>query len=275
MTAQTPENLIFEGETHKMCSIPLCWEKASMFGRGIAFSTGLRRGYIGTWEIVDDRLYLVDIEGSLADGTMADLETVFPGCGGRVFADWYSGTVRLPQGKLLQYVHLAFGSTYERDLLLEFDKGVLKSRRERVNDVPEMAIIPVGDPLQQEPEETEPETGLQILLKPFREICKWVAWEYTSARRTGAYRRISERKLRKWPDDLREIYEQAMPLSSFLEILYPIEDELKRLAKMPPGEEEREAQVKRLKKYVEYALNKFINKPLATMRRLKKALYSG
>ena len=26
--------------------------------------------------------------------------------------DWYSGTIRLPQGKLLNYVHGGYGSTY-------------------------------------------------------------------------------------------------------------------------------------------------------------------
>ena len=43
--------------------------------------------------------------------------------------DWYSGTIRLPQGKLLNYVHGGYGSTYEQDVLLHIEQGVLVETR--------------------------------------------------------------------------------------------------------------------------------------------------
>ena len=45
--------------------------------------------------------------------------------------DWYSGTIRLPQGKLLNYVHGGYGSTYEQDVLLHIELGVLVETRVR------------------------------------------------------------------------------------------------------------------------------------------------
>jgi hypothetical protein len=97
--------------------------------------TALWRGYVGTWEIVNDRLYLVELCGTLEDGSRVTLETVFSGYPKRVFAHWYSGTLRIPQGKLLQYVHMGYGSTYERDVFLDLKKGVVVGKRLRVNGI--------------------------------------------------------------------------------------------------------------------------------------------
>jgi len=139
MTAQISEKLLFEGEKHAMCTNPLSDFRAlgGELPRFASNCTALWRGYVGTWEIVSNRLYLIELNGELESGEDATLETVFPGYGDRVFAHWYSGIIRLPQGKMLEYVHMGYGSTYERDLLLEFEKGVLTSRRIKVNGVSE------------------------------------------------------------------------------------------------------------------------------------------
>ena len=42
---------------------------------------------------------------------------------GRILADWFSGTLRMPEGKLLQYVHIGYGSVYEREITLEVRSG--------------------------------------------------------------------------------------------------------------------------------------------------------
>ena len=100
--------------------------------------TALWRGYVGSWEIVDDRLYLVGIKGELEGGAEASLTSVFPDFPQRVFAHWFSGTIRIPQGKRLKYVHMGYGSTYERDLLLDVDRGVLVTSRIRRNGTAEL-----------------------------------------------------------------------------------------------------------------------------------------
>ena len=135
MTAQFSELLLLEGKQQALCSYPL----ASYFalgGESVAFqasSTALSRGYVGTWEIHDQRLYLTRLQGSLQDESPVSLETVFPGYPQRVFAHWFSGTLRLPQGQLLHYVHGGFGSCYEQDLLIDVTRGVVTAKRVRVN----------------------------------------------------------------------------------------------------------------------------------------------
>jgi hypothetical protein len=129
MTAQTPERLLYNGENHSMCTEPLYdfFEIGEISVKFKEYSTDLWRGYIGQWEIVGERLYLTKLQGTLINGDKASVETIFPGFPGSVFAHWYSGTIRIPQGQLLEYVHGGYASTYERDLLLELERGVVKN----------------------------------------------------------------------------------------------------------------------------------------------------
>jgi len=127
MTAQIAERLLYQGQTWSMCANPLN-DYFAYGGVSPGFQwdcTALWRGYVGLWEIQNDRLYLLELNGALQDGSAASLASVFPDYPERVFAHWYSGTLRIPQGKLLKYVHMGYGSTYERDLLLEIERGVV------------------------------------------------------------------------------------------------------------------------------------------------------
>ena len=108
MTAQISEGLIYECQQLSMCTNPL-GDYFAMGGDRPRFEnncTALWRGYVGTWEIVDGRLYLTELRGDLEGGGEASLATIFPDYPDRVFAHWYSGTIRIPQGKLLNYVHM-------------------------------------------------------------------------------------------------------------------------------------------------------------------------
>lgn len=135
MTAQIPERLHHAGREVAMTTTPL----EDFFGYGgkpVPFgrpSTALWRGYVGEWEITGDRLYLIGLDGVLRSGEQVTLGDVFPGYERRVFAHWYTGTIRVPEGGQIKYVHMGFGSIYERDVLLDFERGVLKQKRVRHN----------------------------------------------------------------------------------------------------------------------------------------------
>lgn len=137
MTAQISESLYYQGENLRLCTNPL----DSYFALGGArpdfadTSTALWRGYVGRWDIVDGRLYMVGLTATLTDGRPATLDTVFPGYGERVFAHWYTGTLRVPQGRRLKYVHMGYGSVHERDLLIDVARGVVTGTSLRVNGV--------------------------------------------------------------------------------------------------------------------------------------------
>ena len=129
-----------------MCTNPLS-DYFAMGGFNPRFEsncTALWRGYVGSWEIVDDRLYLVGLTGTLEDGAEASLATIFPEFPERVFAHWYSGTIRIPQGKQLEYVHMGYGSTFERDLFLDVERGVVVTTRVRQNGVADFESAPEG-----------------------------------------------------------------------------------------------------------------------------------
>ena len=112
-----------------MCNTPL-FDYFAFGGDQPEFAvtcTALWRGYIGTWEILDDRLYLIKLSGVLKDGTEACLWTIFPDFPDRVFAHWYSGMLRIHQGKLLEYVHQGFESTYEENIIIHINNGLIST----------------------------------------------------------------------------------------------------------------------------------------------------
>jgi hypothetical protein len=130
MTAQIHENLIFNGEHTSMSfcpPIPKRDPRIVAVRRDEAYredeskilsSTACWRGYQGTWEIRDGRFFLAALRGKfrLRDD-------------GLIWADWFSGVLRIPRGKVLQYVHMGFGSVYEEEIHVKVEKGVVTASR--------------------------------------------------------------------------------------------------------------------------------------------------
>lgn len=139
MTAQFPDTILFAGTRCALMSNPL----ESLFDQGhprppfVSESTANWRGYVAHWEIEDDRLFLVGLDARVVrgpprisragqDGLSAYSEAdLFPASGGRVHASWFSGTLRIPDGDLVKYVHLGYESRYERYVMLDFKGGEL------------------------------------------------------------------------------------------------------------------------------------------------------
>ena len=135
MTAQFSEILHYKGEKLSMRATPLS-DYFVLMGMRPDFqvrSTACWRCYVGEWEISLDRLYLIGISANYDDGTEVTLGSLFPGYDSRVFANWYSGVLSIPQGDLVQYVHMGFSSVYERDLLISVEQGVIVDLQVRVN----------------------------------------------------------------------------------------------------------------------------------------------
>jgi hypothetical protein len=138
MTAQISEILYYQGRKQRMCTEPLSdyFELAGIEPRFEVSCTALWRGYVGEWAVIEGRLYLIGITGTLEGDKPASLETFSPGFPDRVFAHWYSGQVRLLMGQQLEYVHGGYASTYEQDLLIDFDHGVISQTTLRHNNLP-------------------------------------------------------------------------------------------------------------------------------------------
>jgi len=124
--------------------------------------TGNYRGYRAIWEIIDRKIFLAGLDSFYKksqdvnrtftqdhekpvsysprnESERADLKKIFPSRfrDGRVFADWFTGTIRIPDGKILKYIRFDNESVYERDILFHFESGVLKRSEVKTNILPE------------------------------------------------------------------------------------------------------------------------------------------
>jgi len=127
MTAQIKEILLYKGNKVGMATEPL--NPYLKNRKDINFesqSTGCWRGYLGFWELRDKKLFIVKL--IVTKDKQVDLNYLFPGQN-EVFADWFSGEIRIPQGEMLKYVHMGYQSIFEKDLFLKFKKGVLIDER--------------------------------------------------------------------------------------------------------------------------------------------------
>ena len=134
MTAQTREKLYYKGIETEMASEPL---RPYLENRNdikfVGFWSSCWRGYNGQWEISENKLHLIGLKAYVSVGLnlnndgfkVVGLNYLFPEKT-KVFADWFSGIVIIPQDQMIKYVHSGFDSIYERDLILTFNKGVLQ-----------------------------------------------------------------------------------------------------------------------------------------------------
>lgn len=96
-------------------------------------STSNWRGYVATWRVENDRLYLDDVEkeASLVNGG-EDRETVYRsilailfGDNKPVFADWYMGHLIILDGEMVAYQHQGYASVFERYIIATVEKGIV------------------------------------------------------------------------------------------------------------------------------------------------------
>ena len=137
MTAQFTEVLHYKGEQLSLRTHPLTayFSQMGIFPELQDKSTACWRRYVGHWEILHDRLYLVDISATYSDGREVTIDSLFPGFEDRVFAHWYSGVLTIPQGKMTKYVHMGYMSSYERELFIAMESGVVVHTHVHVNNV--------------------------------------------------------------------------------------------------------------------------------------------
>jgi hypothetical protein len=115
MTHQFGEILIHEGESLTMYSLPLNdFLKTRPDLSFSMISTACWRGYFGTWEIKDNKLYLVSLSANIGDDERVGIDFIFPDQE-EVYADWFNGEIRLPTGDRLEYHHMGFASIFEKD----------------------------------------------------------------------------------------------------------------------------------------------------------------
>jgi len=134
MTAQIPEQLILNAKRECMHACPpipndsalvaeLSEEEAyeaakgQEFGRYL-FTSACWRKYVGTWEIKDGKFYLIKLEGKYK--LLKDEP---------VHATWVTGTIVVPQGEMVHYIHMGFSSIYEKELHIKIEAGMVVEQK--------------------------------------------------------------------------------------------------------------------------------------------------
>ncbi|WER09229.1 hypothetical protein PUH89_18315 [Rhodobacter capsulatus] len=81
MTAQMPEKIVYQGAILELCTEPLedYFAKGGIRPALERSTTALWRRYVGSWEVVDNLLYLTHLDGRLVDGTKITVSMIFPG----------------------------------------------------------------------------------------------------------------------------------------------------------------------------------------------------
>jgi len=123
MTAQAAEKILIDGEEFMLLCEPFekyLEEKKLKFD---VPNTACWRGYIATWELRDKELYLIGFMGKMT-GKEVDLNYLFPNTA-FVKADWFTGTLRIPIGEMIHYVHGGYASVYSDEMFIEIEQGNL------------------------------------------------------------------------------------------------------------------------------------------------------
>lgn len=131
MSMQIPETIIIDNEQYSCLFgfIPDNHPMIEKLDKKVArkennpsnyiFGTGCYRKYVGTWEIIDDKLYLKDIEGIYKKLSSDNL-----------FADWISGIIEVNFGKVIKTncINKPNGFLTDKEIHLEIKNGVVISK---------------------------------------------------------------------------------------------------------------------------------------------------
>ena len=136
MTIQVPEVLIYEGKKLRMCAEPLRAMPGGIpsFRSPVMRTSGWRK-YVGHWEIFEDKLHLVKLDGRIESGGISrDLmvSDFFPDATDKVFASWITGVIQCESGRDLGFWKHGlriYGGPYEVNHFFKFDQGLLRRVR--------------------------------------------------------------------------------------------------------------------------------------------------
>jgi hypothetical protein len=139
-SVQVPDVIIIGGKNESLDTNPLAPYLSAhpkVIPKSDDPATDNWRGYVATWEILDGKLFLRKIDVSFRNPKAPPNEDpriiknvihkIFPDSKDLVAA-WYSGALVIPRGKLVKYVHMGYGSTYESYTIVAISKGVVAKK---------------------------------------------------------------------------------------------------------------------------------------------------
>lgn len=139
MEAQLPDRIFFMGEWKDLYSNPLeeYWVKRKRKHPAFLSTPECRRGYIASWQLLNNYLHLEAVEGSIEKTFFFffkrkraySLGSMFPRSMNKlVKATWFSGKIRIPTGKMTMFEDHDYDSRFEKEQIITISRGeVVKS----------------------------------------------------------------------------------------------------------------------------------------------------
>jgi hypothetical protein len=136
MTAQITDKIRYKRRIYNLFSEPLeayfneQHPKPEVYRHNLC--SACWRGYLAKWSVKRSKLYLdyilrndyiSPIDETLEDTYRRNLSEIFQDKTAPIFAEWYSGDIRLVSGEMLQYVHLPYASIFETEIVLHILEG--------------------------------------------------------------------------------------------------------------------------------------------------------
>lgn len=143
MTAQVGDIIFFNGQKHFLQVEPLkkYFRKIKKRPDFALSDTGCWRGYYATWEILDDKLFLIDLKAKLINGFNVSVKDIFPNDENKVFAYWFTGSLVIPNGKMKEYISLGYLTKYEHYIILELKDGIVYNTYEKGTEIDTDLIV--------------------------------------------------------------------------------------------------------------------------------------
>ena len=133
MTNQSPEIFVHKNISLTLQCEPLSqyFEKFKNAPQFVFNDTGLSRGYLGKWGIIENKLFLIKLQAYSTQGTVG-LDYLFPQKD-IVFADWFSGDLILNVGEVLEYSSRLEPISYEKEIRINIKNGLIISQEIMTN----------------------------------------------------------------------------------------------------------------------------------------------
>lgn len=135
MPAQLPDRILFNQEYCNLCTNPLesYWSASGKSRPRFVSRDECKRGYVATWEIRDNQLFLREIEGLIRRSFTLWGKPVVAYSLGKLFgrkkslvkAVWFSGKLRIPLGKMFLFEDNGYDSRYEKEVIITVTRGDL------------------------------------------------------------------------------------------------------------------------------------------------------
>ncbi len=134
VSAQLPDKIFIEGKWLDLFTNPLEQFWLNAHKKRLSFCTRYNclRGYVAKWDVKGQELYLLSIDGNYFKRNLffkkkrvaCTINNLFRKSAYHpVKASWFSGKLRIPQGKMLEYEHENYNSRFEKETILTVEKG--------------------------------------------------------------------------------------------------------------------------------------------------------